>query len=73
MTEPCIPEKHEPRPQEESTYGVCKCGHYWHDHKVGLFGLYWTDCEKCMCSRYRKLGKFTFDEVSKLKHCDENE
>jgi hypothetical protein len=73
LTEPCIPEKHDKRPQDPHKFKICKCGHYWHNHGLGLFGLFWTQCEECMCSKYRQLGKFTYTEVQNLKHCDENE
>ena len=58
--------RYEPIKQEERKFRVCICGHYWHKHSLGFFGIIGTCCEKCKCPRYKEIGRFTFRECQDL-------
>jgi hypothetical protein len=76
---PCI-KKEDKRPVREYKYSVCKCGHAWSDHWgfLGMFlyaftlGYYGEPCGECQCGMFRKLGKFTYEEMNSLKVCEDD-
>jgi hypothetical protein len=55
-----------PRPKgsDVERFGYrCICSHYWHNHKVGFLLMSNTNCEECMCPKYR--ADKTLDENNK--------
>lgn len=82
MKEPCITklpdrkqakllERHNAPKPKPYRFDYCKCGHTWGKH--GWRYIIFSDgkCRKCVCDRFKSIGKFSVTEIEDVKVCNE--